>query len=41
MVAMAFVLGLISPMAAQQDETIYRPGNGVSTPRLIRNVNPH
>lgn len=27
-------------MSAQQDETIYRPGNGVSAPRLIRDVKP-
>ena len=38
MVAVASVLSLISSMSAQQDETIYRPGNGVSAPRLIRDV---
>ena len=36
----SFLLGLMSSMSAQQDETIYRPGNGVSTPRLIRDVKP-
>jgi TonB family protein len=40
-VAVAVVLGLSGPMSAQQDETIYRPGNGVSTPRLIKDVKPH
>jgi len=39
-VAVASVLDLISPMSAQQDETIYKPGNGVSTPRFIRDVKP-
>jgi TonB family protein len=40
-VAVLVVFGLMSPMLAQQDETIYRPGNGVSTPRLIKDVKPH
>ena len=40
MARIAFVLAFVSPMAAQQDETIYRSGNGVSTPRLIRDVKP-
>ena len=39
-VGVAFALGLVSPMSAQQDDTVYRPGNGVSTPRLIRDVKP-
>jgi TonB family protein len=39
-VAVLVVLGLMSPMLAQQDETIYRPGNGVSAPRLIKDVKP-
>ncbi len=40
MAALAVVVGLSSPMSAQQDETIYRPGNGVSSPRLIKDVKP-
>src|SRR5262245_27904765 len=39
-VAVAVVLGLSGPISAQQDETVYRPGNGVSTPRLIKDVKP-
>jgi TonB family protein len=39
-VAVALALGVVSPMSAQQDDTIYRPGNGVSTPRLIRDIKP-
>jgi TonB family protein len=34
----AFALGLFSPVVAQQDDTIYKPGNGVSSPRLISQV---
>ena len=39
-VAVAVVVGLSGAMSAQQGETIYRPGNGVSTPRLIKDVKP-
>jgi TonB family protein len=39
--AVAFALGLlISPAAGQEDDTVYTPGNGVSSPRLIRDVKP-
>ena len=34
----AFSLGLLSPVVAQEDDTIYKPGNGVSSPRLISQV---
>lgn len=40
MVGVVFALGLVSPIAAQQDDTIYKAGNGVSAPRLIRDVKP-
>ena len=37
----ALALGLlISPLVAQEDDTIYKPGNGVSSPRLISDVKP-
>jgi TonB family protein len=39
-VTVAVVVGFSGPMSAQQDQTIYRPGNGVSTPRLIKDVKP-
>lgn len=39
-VGVAFGLGLLSPVLAQQDDTIYKPGNGVSSPRLISDVKP-
>jgi TonB family protein len=39
-VGVAFALGLVSPMLAQQDDTIYKPGNGVSPPKLVRRVGP-
>jgi TonB family protein len=38
--SLAFVLALLSPVLAQQDDTIYKPGNGVSSPRLISDVKP-
>jgi protein TonB len=41
LVLVAFSLGLISPMLAQQDDTIYKPGNGVSTPKLVADVRPN
>ena len=40
MVTVAVVLGLSGQTSAQQDETIHKPGNGVSTPRLIKDVKP-
>lgn len=36
----AVVVGFSGPMSAQQDQPIYRPGNGVSTPRFIKDVKP-
>ena len=36
--AIAFTLGMVSPVMAQEDDTIYKPGNGVSSPRLISQV---
>jgi TonB family protein len=39
-VGVAFALGVLSPVLAQQDDTIYKPGNGVSSPRLISDVKP-
>jgi TonB family protein len=40
-VGVVFALGLVSPVSAQDEETIYKPGNGVSAPRLIRDIKPH
>jgi TonB family protein len=40
MVGIAFTLGVVSPTLAQQDETIYRPGNGVSWPKLVTDFKP-
>ena len=39
-VSMAFAMGFVIPLLAQQDDPIYRPGNGVSSPRLMRDVKP-
>jgi TonB family protein len=39
-VLVGFSLGLIGPMLAQQDDTIYKPGNGVSLPTLVTAVKP-
>ena len=39
MVGIALALALVSSTSAQ-DETIYRTGNGVSTPRLIKDIKP-
>ena len=39
-VGLAFALGAGIPISAQQDDTVYRSGNGVSAPRLIKNVYP-
>lgn len=36
----ALTLGLVNPMLAQQDDTIYKPGNGVSVPKLVIDVKP-
>ncbi len=41
LVLVAFSLGLAAPMLAQQDDTIYKPGNGVSLPKLVTQVGPH
>jgi periplasmic protein TonB len=38
MVLVAFSLG---PILAQQDDTIYKPGNGVSLPTLVTEVRPN
>ena len=40
-VAIAFTLGSAGPTAAQQDDTIYKPGAGVSVPKLVNDVKPH
>jgi protein TonB len=40
-VAVALTLGLVSPLFAQQDDTVYKPGNDVSLPKLVRSVGPH
>ena len=41
MVSVAFSLGLVGPTLAQQDDTIYKPGNGVSLPKLVTDVRPN
>jgi hypothetical protein len=35
-IAVAMTLGFASPILAEQDDTIYKPGNDVSLPKLIR-----
>lgn len=39
-VGVVFALGLVSPVSAQHEEPIYRPGNGVSAPRLVKDIKP-
>lgn len=39
-VGVVLALGLVTPMLAKQDDTIYKPGDGVSLPKLIRDVRP-
>ena len=39
-VLVAFSLALVGPMLAQQDDIIYKPGNGVSVPKLVTDVRP-
>lgn len=41
LVAFACALGLVSPMLAQQDDTVYKPGGDVSTPIVIKEVRPN
>ena len=36
----AFTLGVVGPMLAPQVDTIYKPGNGVSAPKLVTDVKP-
>ena len=36
----ALMLGLVGPMLAQQNDIIYKPGNGVSTPTFVTDVKP-
>ena len=40
MVGVGFTLGIVGPLLAQQDDTIYQPGNGVSAPKLVTDVKP-
>ncbi len=40
LVGVLFALSLVSPIIAQQDGTIYKPGNGVSVPKLVTSVAP-
>jgi TonB family protein len=39
-VVVFLALGFVSAISAQQDDAVYRPGNGVSTPRLVKDVKP-
>ena len=40
LVGIAFAVSLASPMLGQQDDTVYKAGNGVSLPRLVTEVRP-
>ena len=40
-VGIAFTLGLAGPPLTHQDDTIYKPGAGVSAPKLVTDVKPH
>ena len=40
MVGVAFLLSVLGPMLAQQDDTIYKPGDGVSAPKLVTDLKP-
>jgi TonB family protein len=40
MVWVALALSLVGPTPGQQDDTIYKPGNGVSLPKLVTDVRP-
>ena len=37
----ALLVGLAATPAAQEDDVVYAPGNGVSLPRVIRDVRPN
>ena len=39
--AIAVAAGLASPISAQQDDTVYKPGPDVSLPKGIKDVTPH
>jgi TonB family protein len=39
-IGVVFTLGLVSPMLARPDDTIYKPGNGVSWPKLVTDIKP-
>ena|SRR5439155_26940132 len=41
MVLVALSFGSVGPMLAHQDDTIYKPGNGVSPPKLVTDVRPN
>jgi len=40
LIGVVFALGSVSPMLGQEDDTVYKPGDGVSTPRLVKRVYP-
>jgi periplasmic protein TonB len=40
LIAVGIALAVVSPTLAQQDDTIYEPGNGVSMPKLVKEVGP-
>lgn len=39
-IGLVCAIGLMSPLLAQQDDTVYKPGDGVSLPKVIKEVRP-